>query len=584
MYRKYLNKSLDVNEFKSTNKFAPEGVRYCNGFCQDFRQIEEFSGVKAKMMCKKCRNTIGLGENQIREGKITLEQFKENPYIIYGVDVNIDTMRLCHICNESKPFSSFENTRNQCKACRAIESKKRNEDIEGFIGDIEKLKDRGNELEKFVRQIPKDKLVHIISHYKVGRKATDTKDKMVNNIVEHFRKVQNIYLCRGGCGSTLKEEFSKCEKCSNKESTNHKNHIKKMVEFEENLPEFLKNLKEIKIEDSYMYNLKQILMIFHGLKVGVSGKLKKNELITKINETLEKRREDEKEKLEQVKEDKSEKTIELKLECILNGITVLARESDSYVNATQLCQAGGKLFGHWKSLDSTKELIKELELETGISENKLLDIQKGGNIKIVTQGSWIHPDLATNLAQWISPKFSIQVSRWIRELFTAGSVKLHQEKSQEQIELLRKSLIKTEDEKTTIEKKHKVLLYRRKYHKFKKGPCFYIISDGDSSVVKYKVGIDNVDINSRLKQYRTSIVSTKIEFLIYTDFNKVIEEMMLKRYDNKKKKYKNHEWIFDIEINHLIDSVKSICSFVGTDYTIENDIEKYNNTSLVEDK
>jgi hypothetical protein len=566
-----------MNDFKSTNKYAPEGVRYCNGYCQDFRQIEEFSGMKVKMMCKSCRNIIGLGEKQIKEGKITLEQFKENPHIVHGIDVDIDTMRLCNICKQNKPFSSFENTRNQCKACRAIESKKRNEDIVTFIKDIEKLKNNFNELEKFAKQIPKDKLIQIISHFKVGRKATDTKDRMVNNIVDHFKKIENTCLCRGGCGVVLQQQFATCEKCSSKESTVHKNHVKRMVEFEENLDQFVQNLREIKLEDNYMYNKKQILMIFHAIKAGVSGTLKKNELIVKINETLAKRREDQEKKIEELK--RPQEIVELKLECILNGITVLAREGDGYINATQLCQAGGKLFASWKRLDSTLDLIKELEIDTGIPQNNLIYIKRGNSQKI-TQGSWIHPDLAVQLAQWISPKFALQVSRWVRELSSTGSIKLYQEKTQGEIECLRKTLIRTQNEKVLIEKKHKKISQRRKYHELKKGPCFYIISDGDSKDLKYKVGIDNEDINVRLKQYRTSIPATKLEFLVYTNSNKSTEDVILNRYMEKRKHYKNHEWIYDIEVSHIIESVKSLLNFGGINYTIDSDIQKYNDSCL----
>ncbi len=31
-----------------------------------------------------------------------------------------------------------------------------------------------------------------------------------------------------------------------------------------------------------------------------------------------------------------------------------------YINAAQLCKAGGKLFGYWYRLDATKQLIIEL--------------------------------------------------------------------------------------------------------------------------------------------------------------------------------------------------------------------------------
>ncbi len=107
----------------------------------------------------------------------------------------------------------------------------------------------------------------------------------------------------------------------------------------------------------------------------------------------------------------------------LNNVVILSRPIDHYVNATQLCQAGGKKFSHWFSLDTTKELIEELASDAGIPASLLVESNRGRSAKYV-QGSWIHPDLYIQLAQWISPKFAIQVSKWIRSLFSEGSVNI----------------------------------------------------------------------------------------------------------------------------------------------------------------
>jgi len=107
----------------------------------------------------------------------------------------------------------------------------------------------------------------------------------------------------------------------------------------------------------------------------------------------------------------------------LNNIVISSRPIDHYVNATQLCQAGGKKFSHWFSLDTTKELINELSADAGIPASALVETKRGGNNKSA-QGSWIHPDLSIQLAQWISPKFAIQVSKWIRTLFNEGSIEI----------------------------------------------------------------------------------------------------------------------------------------------------------------
>ena len=105
----------------------------------------------------------------------------------------------------------------------------------------------------------------------------------------------------------------------------------------------------------------------------------------------------------------------------LNNITITSRHPDHYVNATQLCQAGNKKFSHWISLDSTKDIITVLSSDVGIPASLLVDTKRGQTTKF-NQCSWIHPDLAIQLAQWISPSFALQVSRWVRDLFNNGSI------------------------------------------------------------------------------------------------------------------------------------------------------------------
>ena len=59
---------------------------------------------------------------------------------------------------------------------------------------------------------------------------------------------------------------------------------------------------------------------------------------------------------------------------------MLCREEDGYINATKLCKAGGKIFSNWYRLDSTKELINELENEIKADNSKItLVFGAGGN-------------------------------------------------------------------------------------------------------------------------------------------------------------------------------------------------------------
>jgi len=102
---------------------------------------------------------------------------------------------------------------------------------------------------------------------------------------------------------------------------------------------------------------------------------------------------------------------------IWKDIEIQSRASDNFINATQMCKAGGKRFSSWHALDSTKELIRTLESDISDGHTKRIkavDIKRGNSSHYV-QGSWIHPRLATSLATWISPAFAVKISEWIEE-------------------------------------------------------------------------------------------------------------------------------------------------------------------------
>ena len=574
-YRNYLKKSLNRNDLMTATKSAPEGVRYCNALCQDFRPNEEFSNNIPT--CKTCRNKINLAEKQIREGTITLDEFKENSEIVDGIEVVFDTNKSCNVCKQEKSINQFEANKSVCKACRSIQAVERNnKDIDIIISDVEKAKHDLILLENFVKGIPKDKLIKVISHFEIGRKSTDKKENMIYNIVQHFRKLLQPKLCQSGCGASLQQEFSTCLACESKKEKPRA--VSKMINFTENIDDIVENLTEITKETFDVYNREQLYRIYEKI-TGTKPKQKtlKEEVVVLINEIL-KKKEDEKQEIA--------KEIELqnKLggEITLNGISVLARE-DGFINATAMCKAGGKQFKHWNSLESTKELIKALEetknveinCEVGIPTSQFIVSIKGNSSKF-SQGSWIHPDLAVQLAQWISPTFALQVSKWVRELALTGSVIVGNEKTHQQLVALQNEVIKQRDTIKSLENKHSKFLEKREYHKFKEGPVFYIISDDDSKSIKFKPGIDGSDINRRLAEHRSTTPAIKLEYLIYTKDNGILEKNILKRY-KVKRTYQNHEWIYEISKEHIVDSVKFLVDFLNIEYTEEKNLEKYNN-------
>jgi len=45
--------------------------------------------------------------------------------------------------------------------------------------------------------------------------------------------------------------------------------------------------------------------------------------------------------------------------------------------------------------------------------------ESGGNPRL--QGTWVHPQVAINLAQYLSPKFAVLVSQWVMDWMSGGS-------------------------------------------------------------------------------------------------------------------------------------------------------------------
>jgi len=92
------------------------------------------------------------------------------------------------------------------------------------------------------------------------------------------------------------------------------------------------------------------------------------------------------------------------------------RQEDGYINATALCKSVGREFHTWNRSKSTIEFLQELSSDTQICGTELVQIQQGGEPHL--QGTWVHPQVAINLAQWLSPKFAVQVSKWVQDWTT----------------------------------------------------------------------------------------------------------------------------------------------------------------------
>jgi hypothetical protein len=96
-----------------------------------------------------------------------------------------------------------------------------------------------------------------------------------------------------------------------------------------------------------------------------------------------------------------------------NDAPITRRDSDGYADATAMCQANGKLWGHYRETQRTTDYIAALADATGLSPDQLIISTKGGPAHL--QGTWIHPRLAVDLARWISPAFAVWMDGWFLE-------------------------------------------------------------------------------------------------------------------------------------------------------------------------
>ena len=56
------------------------------------------------------------------------------------------------------------------------------------------------------------------------------------------------------------------------------------------------------------------------------------------------------------------------------------------------------------------------------STDLLIQSVTGG--KNENRKTWVHPQVAINIAQWISPEFDVKVSKWIFELMITEKLEL----------------------------------------------------------------------------------------------------------------------------------------------------------------
>ena len=101
-----------------------------------------------------------------------------------------------------------------------------------------------------------------------------------------------------------------------------------------------------------------------------------------------------------------------------NPITFL-KGNGVMVNATEMAKTFGKRPVDWLKYQQSQDFINSLAEVRNVTSVDLVKVIKGGNDKC-NQSTWMHEDVALELARWLSPAFAIWCNDRIKELLQYG--------------------------------------------------------------------------------------------------------------------------------------------------------------------
>jgi hypothetical protein len=93
-----------------------------------------------------------------------------------------------------------------------------------------------------------------------------------------------------------------------------------------------------------------------------------------------------------------------------NGTPISRRTTDGYVNATAMCKANGKEWSKYRESDRCQTYLDALSETSEIRMFDLIESRQGQG-----GGTWVHPQVAVDLARWISAPFAVWMDGWFLE-------------------------------------------------------------------------------------------------------------------------------------------------------------------------
>lgn len=112
------------------------------------------------------------------------------------------------------------------------------------------------------------------------------------------------------------------------------------------------------------------------------------------------------------------------------GHCIYQRDTDKYVDLTQMCRIYGKRYPDWRRLLCTQQYLEEVSKTVGIPTDKLIVTTLVGPLR--KRGSWGHKLVAINLAKWLDAGFEVWCNQHLLELMETGTVSIETTYTQEE--------------------------------------------------------------------------------------------------------------------------------------------------------
>jgi FtsZ-binding cell division protein ZapB len=97
-----------------------------------------------------------------------------------------------------------------------------------------------------------------------------------------------------------------------------------------------------------------------------------------------------------------------------NSISVLRHEGDNYINASRLCEQGGKSLFNFVKTTNWKQIVESSRkiLSTPVGVDVVYDISSDFPNEL--RGKYVHPDLVHFVAEYVSTEYALKVAHIMR--------------------------------------------------------------------------------------------------------------------------------------------------------------------------